>query len=216
MQAFYDKSPVNLSSRDLWRKSEVKFRAINTETFEDEHLVSVHELMGNHMYILLPQFQNDFEDGEGQSSSRKRERTDHNTDTLSLRGKEKALFPLPQSIEYSAKWHTRLLLHCDSKQRPKPPDVSGHRNATRRILQWNSPAALVKQADNAEKRSEITPHSLSWNLETSVLHLDIFLPLDNTHLNLWPGFWWVDAVCTSPEGLHHTSWQTPPHGFLSS
>lgn len=168
MQAFHDKSPANLSSRVLGRISEVKSRAINTETFEDEHLVSFHELMGNHTYILLPRFQNDFEDGERQSCSRKRERTDHNTDALSPRGKEKALFPLPQSIERSAKWHTRLLLHCDSKQRPKPPDVNGHRNATRRILQWNSPAALVKQADNAEKRCEITPPSLSWNPGTSV------------------------------------------------
>lgn len=168
MQAFHDKSPANLSSRVLGRISEVKSRAINTETFEDEHLVSFHELMGNHTYILLPRFQNDFEDGERQSCSRKRERMDHNTDALSPRGKEKALFPLPQSIERSAKWHTRLLLHCDSKQRPKPPDVNGHRNATRRILQWNSPAALVKQADNAEKRCEITPPSLSWNPGTSV------------------------------------------------
>lgn len=48
------------------------------------------------------------------------------------------------------------------KQRPKPPDVSGHRNATRRILQRNSPAALVKQADNAKKHLKITACP-SWN-----------------------------------------------------
>lgn len=48
------------------------------------------------------------------------------------------------------------------KQRPKPPDVSGHRNATRRILRCNSPAAWVKQADNAKKHLEITAWP-SWN-----------------------------------------------------
>lgn len=49
--------------------------------------------------------------------------------------KKKALFPKPQSIDISTKRHARPLLHCDSKQRPKPPDVNSHRNATRRILQ---------------------------------------------------------------------------------
>lgn len=57
MQAFYDKSPVNLSSRVPERISDVlKSRAINTEMFKDEHSVSFHELMGNHTYILLPRF----------------------------------------------------------------------------------------------------------------------------------------------------------------
>lgn len=99
MRAFHDKSPVNLWSGVLGRISEVKSRAINTETLEDERLLSFHELMGNHTHILLPRFQNDSEDGERQSCSRKREGMDRNTDALSPRGKEKALFPLPQSIE---------------------------------------------------------------------------------------------------------------------
>lgn len=53
------------------------------------------------------------------------------------------------------------------KQRPKPPDVNSHRNATRRILQQNSPAALVKQPDNAKKQLEITL-CLSWNPNPSL------------------------------------------------
>lgn len=105
--------------------------------------------------------------------------------TLPWRGKKKALFPKPQSIDRFTKRHTCPLLHCDSKQRPKPPDVNSHRNATRRILQYNSPAALVKQADNAKKHLEITA-CLSWNPNPSLSSLffsfNIFLTLDNASL----------------------------------
>lgn len=56
---------------------------------------------------------------------------DHNMNQT----KKKALFPKPQSIDRSRIRYTCPLLHCDSKQRPKPPDVNSHRNATRQILQ---------------------------------------------------------------------------------
>lgn len=125
-----------------------------------------------HVTFFRQCFQNDCNCGEHQAAATSARWSTTTLTTLCLR-KKKSLFSKPQSIERSTKRHTCLLLHWESKQRPKPPDVNSHRNATRRILRSNSPAALVKQPDNAKKHLEITV-CLSWNPNTPPLSPSLY------------------------------------------
>lgn len=93
-------------------------------------LASFHELMGNLTYFLQQCFHYDGNGGGLETTA-----TSARWSSTTWTRPKKALFPKPQSIDRSRIRYTCPLLHCDSKQRPKPPDVNSHRNATRQILQ---------------------------------------------------------------------------------
>ena len=128
-----------------------KFWDLNYIVINHQMLVFLHELMWNLIYILQRWFHTDCKINWGH----KWEMISHDMNVLSLFGKGKALFSLTTNDRLLPKM-TRMTSLWFKAKGQKAADVNCRRNATRRILQWNSLAPLAKQTDNAKKHSQIT------------------------------------------------------------